>query len=180
MLHNCVRASESMRRPSPLSCPLPKRESEACVEVTTYYASLEYSLFYGRTPSLPYICYVQIWKVSKSGLGWVLDVQNPILIWIRMEKSSNSKVIKSSLNVITHAIRDVTGHGWRCDFEILRVVVARMACCYDSVQRAYSAQNCCSLLQTNKCWWTISSWPWCVLLLVAPLWMSMVLLKRQT
>jgi hypothetical protein len=55
LLRNCVRASESTRRPSPLSCTLPKRESEACVEVTTYYASLEYSLLYGRTPSLPYI-----------------------------------------------------------------------------------------------------------------------------
>ena len=74
----------------------------------------------------------------------------------------DGKIIKlKSHKIVTkcHNPRRPWCHGWRCDFEILRVVVARMACCYDSVQRTYSAQNCCLLFQTNKCWWTISSCP---------------------
>jgi len=58
LLRNCilsplsseVRASESTRRPSPLSCPLPKREreSEAWVDVTTPLSSALWQMYRSR------------------------------------------------------------------------------------------------------------------------------------
>jgi len=55
-----------------------------------------------------------------------------------MEKSSNSIVIKSSLNVISRAIRDVTDGAVTVRY--FRVVVARMARCNVPVRRIFRSE----------------------------------------